>query len=141
MEVMTARNLSDVLTLVAITGNNKAVMNYVNHEDFAVNNAVELKGWPEGLTMQNPSKFGTNVKALQKILDAIEEKKCFFRRIPDAERRARQEARSQQVEAGEAPKRKRRSDAGKKRGKRNQKDTVIEDDDEDPASGDEPAAA
>lgn len=102
-------------------------MNYANHEEFALNTGVELVEWPVGITMQNPSKFGTNVKALEKILDHIEEKKTRFRRIPDAERRARQAVYDQKVQAGEAPKRKKRSDAGTKRGKRSKKDVAIDD--------------
>lgn len=76
---------------------------------------VVLEGWPADTF--NPGKLGT--QALHDVLHKLTEGFCFWRRLSEQEFVQRQAERAAQYANGElrVKKRKRRSDAGKPRGK------------------------
>jgi hypothetical protein len=102
---------------VEITGNAKAVMQYVNYEEAIVQRyGVILEGWTYDRFV-NPSKLSTALPPLQKLLDAINGGSCKFIKLSWEQRKAREKAHRAKVVSGEVQicERKTRKDAGKKR--------------------------
>jgi len=66
---------------VAITGDEKALMQYANYEELIIQKyGVELQGWTfEKLV--NPSLLSTSLPGLRCLLDAINNRDCKFTRL------------------------------------------------------------
>ncbi|KAG6822718.1 hypothetical protein H0H92_012828, partial [Tricholoma furcatifolium] len=80
---------------------------------------VHLRGWPKGLKRQSPYKI-TNMEDAQALHAALTSGECRWVKLTRGEKEARARKRKDQIESGEvvSKKRKKRSDAGKKRGPR-----------------------
>ena len=66
---------------VEITGNRKAVMQYVNYEvDIVQRYGIVLEGWTFNRFV-NLSELSTALPPLQKLLDAINDGSCKFIRL------------------------------------------------------------
>ncbi|TFK80111.1 hypothetical protein K466DRAFT_605606 [Polyporus arcularius HHB13444] len=103
--------------LVKITGKKTAVMQYKSYDkDIVLGYGVELVGWTHDV-FACPSSLPSPIEPLQTLLQALDDGKCYFRRLDSAERAARQRAYNAKVASGAAPARAERSDKGKKRGK------------------------
>ncbi|OBZ65923.1 hypothetical protein A0H81_14083 [Grifola frondosa] len=118
--------------LVDITGNEKAVMNYVSYErDIVLLYGIELVGW----TMDkwaNPSDLSNSIPPLQKLYSALESGQCHFVRVGMTDLNERRKAYDAKVAAGLVPPRKTRKDAGTKRAPRvevSKKRRAVEDED------------
>ncbi|OCH84194.1 hypothetical protein OBBRIDRAFT_839892 [Obba rivulosa] len=104
--------------LVEITGNLKAIMNYVNYEkDIVLRYGIELQGWTHEKFV-NPSDLSMSLPPLEKLHAAIKSGDCPY---------------YNKLEEGSVPQRKKRKDAGKPRGSHAKKD------DEDNQTGERPA--
>lgn len=96
-------------------------MSYKNYEaDIVVKYGIELKGWTHP-TWRCPAKLSTSLSPLRILLDALISGDCCFVRLSKTEHAARKAEYDRKVQAGEIILRKKRSDAGKSRGKRKSK--------------------
>lgn len=121
--------------LVEITGQPNVVMQYVNYErDIVLRFGIELIGWTHP-TWINPSELSTSLPPLQALLDAIKSGTCKFVRLTHGDRKVREAEYYKKVEAGEIDiGRKKRKDAGKKRGPRKKQRQVDSEEDSDSAN-------
>ncbi|OBZ76607.1 hypothetical protein A0H81_03870 [Grifola frondosa] len=110
----------DTDNIAEITGNRKAVMNYVNYErEIILCYGIKLVGWTADKWV-NPSDLSNAIAPLQKLLKALEDGSCHFERMPPAELVEQQERYDQSMEAGLVTARKVRKNLGKKRMKGNE---------------------
>jgi hypothetical protein len=103
--------------VVEITGNPKAVMQYVNYEeDIVIRYGVVLEGWTHEKFV-NPSELSSALPPLQKLVEALKAGTCKFVKLSSAERKKREAERKKKLASGELQPRERktRKDAGKKR--------------------------
>ncbi|KAG6806861.1 hypothetical protein H0H92_009811 [Tricholoma furcatifolium] len=103
-----------------ILGTANVSMSYENYETQIVQqHGVHLHGWPSGLKRQSPSKI-TNMEDARALHSALTAGECLWVKLTRQEKEARARKLQEKVANGEiAPKtRKKRSDAGKKRGPR-----------------------
>ena len=92
-------------------------MQYKSYEkDIVLHYGIELVGWTEGLPFACPSSLPTTLEPLQKLLQAIDDGYCYFRRLSSAERGRRREEYNRSVTDGAVAPRRARKDKGKKRG-------------------------
>ncbi|KAG6823960.1 hypothetical protein H0H92_008452 [Tricholoma furcatifolium] len=106
--------------LKKILGTANVSMSYENYETHIVQqHGVHLRGWPAGLKRQSPSKI-TNMEDARSLHSALTSGECLWVKLTRQEKEARARKVQEKVANGEiAPKtRKKRSDAGKKRGPR-----------------------
>lgn len=106
-------------SIVEITGNPNAVMQYVNYEEAIVQRyGIELQGWIHDKFV-NPSELSTSLSLLRKLLNAIDTGDCKFVKMSAEERRKRLETYKKKIASGELKirERKTRSDAGKRKRK------------------------
>jgi hypothetical protein len=109
-----------LLPAVEITGNPKAVMQYVNYEEAIVQRyGVVLEGWTFDRFV-NPSELSTAIPPLQILLDALNNGSCKFIKLTREQHKEHEKDYRAKLVSGEAQvhQRKTRKDAGKKR-KRN----------------------
>lgn len=102
-----------------IKNNKKIGMEYVNYDKMMQDLKVALLGWPKTVKFANPSTIGT-VGELKVLRDDLKSGKCHWQKQSVgqlAARKAELEAQGQTLNK----KRKRRADAGKPKGKDNQK--------------------
>ncbi|KAI0684969.1 hypothetical protein C8T65DRAFT_748368 [Cerioporus squamosus] len=103
-------------SLVKITGNKKAIMQYKSYEkDIVLHYGIELVGWLEGLPFACPSSLPATLEPLQKLLQKIDNGDCHFRRLGASERAQRRAAYEQSVSEGAVAPRRTRKDKGKSR--------------------------
>ncbi|GBE84395.1 hypothetical protein SCP_0603740 [Sparassis crispa] len=135
--------------LVEITGNSKAVMNYVNYErDIVLKYGITLQGWTHE-KWANPSDLSTSLLPLRTLLAALESGTCKFEQLTSEELKKRTEEYDQKVAAGEAVARKKRKDTGGKHAGMRRKhrveaedaDADMEDDDDDEVNEEEVLSA
>ncbi|KAG6808917.1 hypothetical protein H0H92_002385 [Tricholoma furcatifolium] len=103
-----------------ILGTANVSMLYENYETQIVQqHGVHLRGWPDGLKRQSPSKI-TNMEDAHALHSALTSGECLWVKLTRQEKEARARKVKEKVANGEiAPKtRKKRSDVGKKRGPR-----------------------
>ncbi|RDX41769.1 hypothetical protein OH76DRAFT_1489212 [Lentinus brumalis] len=94
------------IMLVKITGQKNIVMQYKTYDkDIVIERGVELVGWTHEV-FTCPSSLPNALEPLQKLLQAIDDGQCHFKRLSHSE-----------VAAGEVAGRKERVDKGKRRGK------------------------
>ncbi|KAG6809121.1 hypothetical protein H0H92_001477 [Tricholoma furcatifolium] len=104
-----------------ITGRSNITMRYENYEvDVVLKYGVVLKGWPSRIKFQSPAKI-TRLEDACILRDALLSGQCHWAKISNKKKKEREKERRDKLANGEiAPKqRKRRSDAGVKRGPRN----------------------
>ena len=118
---------------VSITGNENALMQYVNYEELIIQKyGVELQGWTfEKLV--NPSELSTSLPGLRRLLDAINNGECKFTKLTPLEVKQRREELQKKKIEGTAPvkTRKPRMDRGIKRPHRKGNKQGEGDDDDD----------
>jgi len=103
-----------MVSVVDITGNMKAVMQYTQYEEEIVHRyGIELQGWTYEKIM-NPSLLTSSLPPLMALRDALVAGTCKFVKLTAAERKERKAAHMEKIKSGEIEvrKRKRRSDAG-----------------------------
>jgi hypothetical protein len=113
--------------LVEITGNSKAIMQYVRYEEEIVQHyGIELQGWTYEKII-NPSLFSSSLPPLRALMDALTAGTCKFVKLSASEKKEREAAYMTKIASGEVEvrKRKRRSDAGVKKSKRARKDNAV----------------
>lgn len=96
-------------------------MKYVNYDPGIVQRyKVVIKGWPNDIPMVNPSEIAS-LDDLLRIREAWRIGTAFWEKLTQAEVKKHMESVQTRLDAGETigRKRKKRADAGKKRGKRN----------------------
>ncbi|TFK78660.1 hypothetical protein K466DRAFT_606777 [Polyporus arcularius HHB13444] len=124
--------------LVKITGNKKAIMQYKSYDkDIVLHYGIELFGWTEGLPFACPSSLPTTLEPLQKLLQAIDDGECGFRRLSSSERAARRETFNQKLAEGTVPARAPRKDKGKKRATYRRRKPVESGSNDNDANGDD----
>jgi hypothetical protein len=128
---------------VEITGNERAVMQYVNHDELIQKYGVELQGWTFEKFV-NPSLLSTSLPGLRRLLDAINNKDCKFIKLSPLEVKKRREELQKKQNEGIVPvkTRKPRKDRGTKRPRSKGKKQAVElegddDDDEEQDEGEE----
>lgn len=90
-------------------------MQWERYEDLVVNRySVVLDGWPEDITF-NPSNL--TLRELQLILALLVKERCVWKKLTPEELDERQSRYTDRLVNGEVQMRKKRSDAGKKKGK------------------------
>ncbi|KAG6807335.1 hypothetical protein H0H92_007964, partial [Tricholoma furcatifolium] len=103
------------------TGLPNVAMHYEKYDvDVVLKYGVVLKGWPPGIKFQSPAKL-TRIEDACILREALLSGECHWVKLSKKERRECERDRREKLASGEiAPKeRKRRSDAGVKRGPRN----------------------
>ncbi|KAG6809555.1 hypothetical protein H0H92_015832 [Tricholoma furcatifolium] len=106
---------------VETTGLSNVTMRYEKYDvDVVLKYGVVLKGWPAGVKFQSPAKI-TRIEDACILRDALLSGECHWVKLSRKEKKEREKDRRVKLASGEiAPKaRKRRSDAGVKRGPRN----------------------
>ncbi|RDX41193.1 hypothetical protein OH76DRAFT_1489686 [Lentinus brumalis] len=125
--------------LAKITGNKNIVMQYKAYEkDIVIENGVELVGWTHDV-FACPSSLPPALEPLQKLLQAIDDGQCHFKRLTASEVTARRKEFERKVAEGTVPARKERADKGQKRGKYRARKTVApqeEEEQDDEGEGD-----
>ncbi len=98
---------------VKITGNKKAVMQYKSYDkDIVLHHGIELVGWTEGLPFACPSSLPATLEPLQRLLRAIDDGECHFRRLGASERALRREEYNRKIAEGAVAPRRTRKDKG-----------------------------
>jgi hypothetical protein len=103
-----------MVSVVEITGNPRAVMNYAHYEEEIVQRyGIEIQGWTYEKIL-NPSLLSSSLPPLMVLRDALVAGTCKFVKLTAEERKKCQAAYLEKVKSGEIEvrKRKRRSDAG-----------------------------
>jgi hypothetical protein len=103
--------------VVEITGNPKAIMQYVNYEeDIILCYGVVLEGWTHEKFV-NPSELSSALPPLQKLMEALKAGTCKFVKLSSAKQKKREAERKKKLASGKLQpcKRKTRKDVGKKR--------------------------
>lgn len=111
-------------SLVAITGNPKALMHYARYDEEIVQRyGIELQGWTYE-QLVNPSTLSLSLPPLKELHDALVNGTCLFVKLSAAEKKAREAEYMAKIASGEvvSRKRKQRSDAGSRKPKRARKD-------------------
>ena len=92
-------------------------MQYVNYErDIILRHGVVLEGWTHS-TWTNPSELSTSLEPLRKLVAALRDGTCDFRKLSREEQQKRQDEYDRKVSNGEiqVQERQKRKDAGQKR--------------------------
>jgi len=109
-------------SLVQVTEDQFAAMSFANfHMKVVARYSVDINGWPEnGPKFGNPSYMTSSLEKLSILYNALESGACHFVKLSEREKDRRVESYLQMIESGELVlcKRKTRSDAGKAKEKR-----------------------
>ena len=111
-------------SLVAITGNPKALMHYARYDEEIVQRyGIELQGWTYE-KLVNPSTLSSSLPPLKVLHDALVKGTCKFVKLSAAEKKARDTSYMVKIASGEVVpcKQKQRSDVGSRKPKRARKD-------------------
>ncbi|KAG6848529.1 hypothetical protein H0H93_016284 [Arthromyces matolae] len=122
-----------IFILEKLLGTANVNMSYEKYEvDIVEQYGVHLRGWPKGLKRQSPSKI-TNMGDARALHSALSAGECKWVTLTRQEKDARAKKRQDKIASGEivVKKRKKRSDAGKKRGPRKANNGGDEDSDSD----------
>lgn len=112
---------------VEITGDETALMQYVNHDELTQKYGVELQGWTfEKLV--NPSLLSTSLPGLRRLLDAINDGNCKFVKLSPLEVKKRREELQKNQDEGLVPVKtcKPRKDRGTKRARTKGKNKAVD---------------
>ncbi|KAI0636665.1 hypothetical protein C8Q77DRAFT_1071019 [Trametes polyzona] len=110
IRMLIARALCD------ITGDDDAAMSYTQYtRDVQLRHRVTMQGWTHH-QWANPSKLSNSLAPLQKLRNVLKSRECRFVQLTDEQYNAIKEQYNKEAQDGTRPSRKKRKDAGVRRG-------------------------